>query len=142
MPLAHTPFRPRPQVQLLQSKSINVETAAGAFPAALQKASRSVGHNYHLPGSAFINYKSIPAIAESLQADWLHITDGNRPSDCFVEVRGLLETHLHPCFLGEKLTVSLQGAVGALVLHFSAALHCVPLCFSRRQPAGTHAVGW
>jgi len=139
MPLAHTPFRPRPQVQLLQSTPKTVETAAGAFPAALEDASCSLDHHYTLPGSAYISYKSIPAIGESRQADWLHITNGCRPSDCFVEVRGLLETHMHPCFLGDKLRVGLQGAVGALLLHFNANLRCVPLCFTRLQPAGTHA---
>jgi len=124
----------------LQHKTISVETAAAAFPAVVEDASVGSDHQqYELPGSAFVNYRQIPAIAESLQADWLHINDGKRPSDCFVEVRGLIETHMHPCFLGPKLRVGLQGAVGTLLHRFSTVLQCVPLCFTRLRPAGTHA---
>lgn len=140
MPLAHTPFRPRPVVECLGIRPISAEDAARGLAKSVDPDDGSKQEmQYELPGSTMVNFRQIPGIIEALQTDWVNLPGKDRPADCFIEVTGRLETHMHPCFLGEKLVFGLRGVAGTLLLRFNKLLQCVPLGFTRLEPAGTHA---
>jgi len=131
MPLAHTAYRPQPEVELLGAEPITIEDAVRGLEAAVA-ADEGVDD---AEGSALVNFRMVPRILESLKTDWAGLPAGERPA-CFVKVHGRLETHMHPCFLGEKLVAGLRGASGQLLLKFSSVLDCVPLGFTSIGPAG------
>mmetsp|Transcript_57208 Transcript_57208/g.150553 ORF Transcript_57208/g.150553 Transcript_57208/m.150553 type:complete len:440 (+) Transcript_57208:122-1441(+) len=136
MPLAHTAYKPVPEVELLGCQPITIEDAVRGLEEAVAGDEGEAHHN--VPGSALVNFRQVPRILESLKKDWLNLPVGERPA-CFVRVHGRLETHMHPCFLGEKLVAGLRGASGMLLLKFSSVLDCVPLGFTSMEPAGSHA---
>uniref|UniRef100_A0A6T1JZ30 RanBP2-type domain-containing protein n=1 Tax=Alexandrium monilatum TaxID=311494 RepID=A0A6T1JZ30_9DINO len=139
MPLAHSAYRPLPVVEFLGSRPISAEDAARGLASSVETDEGAAPEaRYELPGSTLVNFRQIPGIVDALQTDWVSLPGRERPADCFVEVRGRLETHLHPCFLGEKLALGLRGAAGTLLLRFNKVLQCVPLGFTRLLPAGTH----
>mmetsp|Transcript_111694 Transcript_111694/g.296873 ORF Transcript_111694/g.296873 Transcript_111694/m.296873 type:complete len:371 (-) Transcript_111694:289-1401(-) len=136
MPLAHTPFRPRPVVEFLGTRLISAEDAARGLASSVEGDSGELSEvRNEMPGSTLVNFRQIPGIVDALQTDWVGLRS---PPACFTEVRGRLETHLHPCFLGEKLALGLRGAAGALLFRFNKTLKCVPLGFTLLLPAGTH----
>jgi len=126
-------------VEFLGTKPISAEDAARGLASSVEvEAGAAPEVRYELPGSTIVNFRQIPGIIDALQTDWVGLQGEERPADCFIEVRGRLETHLHPCFLGEKLALGLRGAAGTLLLRFNRILQCVPLGFTRLLPAGKH----
>lgn len=140
--MAHTPYRPQPEVELLSTVPVTIEDAIrGLEDAALGVCAARTGLErlYNIPGSSLVNFRQVPRIVESLQQDWRNVPVKGRPDACFVEVHGRLEIHMHPCFMGERLMEGMRGAVGTLLLRYSSTLNCVPLGFKSLLPAGTHA---
>jgi len=139
MPLAHTAYRPHPEVELLDTRPISIEGAVASLEVSLRGDDSGKDEGPSVPGSSLVNYRHIPAIVESLKSDWMSAPAGDVPGKCFVEVHGRLEAHLSPCFMGERLIEGMRGAVGGLLMRYSVNLGCVPIGFKRLEPAGTHA---
>jgi len=139
MPLAHSAYRPSPEVELLSTKDISVDEAVLGLEASLCEPARSGSKNaMHVPGSALINFRQIPNILASLKKDWVASPAAAQASQCFVEVHGRMEVHMHPCFMGERLIEGMRAVAGALLLRFNTVLGCAPLGFKRLEPTGTH----
>jgi len=137
MPLAHTPFRPAPEVELLERKNITIEDAIAGLEECLSDSSGSRAHaQQNVPGSSLVNFRQIPRILEALRRDWVALPTVERPDGLFVEVHGHLEAHMHPCFMGERIVEGMRGLAGGILLHFNQRLQCVPLGFNLLKPAG------
>lgn len=143
MPLAHSPHKPVPAVQLLSLKTITLQEAIDGMRKAVEVAGgnrRSLTDLVDVgPGSGVVNYQYLPGILRSLENDWAPLQNGERAADCFAEVRGHLEIHLHPHFMGAKLIAGLRGAAGVLLLRMNHALGCVPIGFTHLAPVGSQA---
>lgn len=138
MPLAHTPHRPRPEVEFLDVAPISTEAAIRGLQSSLSRIAGVDEAEYEAPGSTLVNFKQLPGILETLRTDWVRWEGAARPAACFVEVHGRLEMHMHPCFLGPKLALGMRGAAGSLLLRFSERLRCVPIGFTFLEPVGTY----
>jgi len=141
MPSAHTAYRPVPEVELLGIRRISVDDAVRGLEEAIAgddgfDAGAAV---VNTPGTSLITFQQVPRVLESLRNEWSSVPKGDRPdSSCFVEVRGRLCMHMHPCFLGERLLEGMRGATGALLLRYNRILKSVPLGFKELRPAGSH----
>lgn len=151
MPLAHTPYKPKPILELLKISRISAKDALRGIEASLAKSSLEpldpleggaavTAPADHQVNLSLVNFRQIPNIRDALKRDWMDPSSASQEAvDCFVEVRGRLEVHMHPCFMGERLAVGLREAAGALLIQWSPTLKCAPLAFTELKPAGSHA---
>jgi len=135
---AHLPCRPQPELELLKSFPISVETAERQLSDYLRSEEGAPLEAESL-NSNNIKFKQLPSVLETLRSDWVNRKSEEQPAECFVEVHARIEVHLHPSHLGPKLAVGLQRAVGALLLRFDPVLRCVPLTCAQVEPVGTKA---
>lgn len=133
MPLANTPFRPLPRLELLASRKITFAEATSRLGEFL----RTEVENLEVAesDSAFISAKQLPDVHAKLKDDWSQAR-GMQPSACFVEVHARLEVHLPPGFLGPKLAMGLRKAVAPLLLRHDIKLGCVPLNYEALKTVG------
>jgi len=135
MPLAHTAYRPTPVVELLKSQQISAESAAASLESFKLTDDDGV---MQVPGPSAVSYKHIPDIIRSLKTDWAAVPERKRPA-CLFEVRGRIEAHMHPTYLGAKLPQGMRAITGELLHRYNPVLRCAPIGFKRIEPAGSHA---
>lgn len=136
--LTQAPWKPLPEVELISSVPITIEEATSRIDQfmkadgsqLLQKAA-SLGHKH-------IKIMQLPDILEQLQREWVGRSGTDRPSECFVEVRGRLEVHMHPRYIGEQLAFGLSRHACEILLRYSSTLGCIPLAYSDLRPTGSH----
>eukprot|EP00928_Gymnodinium_smaydae_P005249 TRINITY_DN11801_c0_g2_i1.p1 TRINITY_DN11801_c0_g2~~TRINITY_DN11801_c0_g2_i1.p1 ORF type:complete len:332 (-),score=76.79 TRINITY_DN11801_c0_g2_i1:61-1005(-) len=138
-------WRTRPEVKHVSSKAISIEEAERELARFLESENASGLLNEEAvpdAGSAGVQVdvklRQLPGILEWIRKDWLGRTGPDRPSDCFVEVQGRLEVHLHPCFLGERLGEGLRRHANEILLRYDPTLKCMPFAYFDLKPAGSH----
>eukprot|EP00929_Paragymnodinium_shiwhaense_P007396 TRINITY_DN111299_c0_g1_i1.p1 TRINITY_DN111299_c0_g1~~TRINITY_DN111299_c0_g1_i1.p1 ORF type:complete len:324 (+),score=104.48 TRINITY_DN111299_c0_g1_i1:124-1095(+) len=133
-------WRPKPEVELLSSKTIKIKEVVKKLETFVESAkTQTVGDQATTLGAASIKVKQLPLILAQLQAEWLNRSEEEaKKLNCFVQVQARLEVHLHPRYIGEKLAEGLRHAAFELLLHHSEVLGCIPLCFLDLKPTGSH----
>lgn len=139
MPLAHAPFKARPRVELLASRSISIADATQHIGRFIDK--ELVAFQANVSDNSIIKIKQLPEVHERLRSDCGPHLDGHdgSPADCFVEVFARLEVHMSPYFLGTKFKHGLRRAVMELLLEHNPTLRCVPMTFSKLKTVGKRA---
>jgi len=133
------PWRHLPEVELLRRRKINIKEATDKVAKFLADDGARLLSQAENLGTKHVSIKHIPGILEQMQQHWVGRGAGDIPTDCFVEVTGRLEVHLHPRFIGEHLALGLSKHASELLLHYSQVLGCIPLAYSDLRPTGTHA---
>jgi len=134
--LAGAPWRNQPEVELLRKVPITVEEAVGKLDKFIEKHGEDMKMGLD---AASVNLNRLPEVLGHLREYWNRSgVFGDEATDCFVEVHGRLEVHLHPCYIGEKLAEGIRRPAFEMLMRYSSVLGCIPLAYTKLKPTGTH----